>query len=112
MYAAVSRRTREIGTLRALGFSRFSILVSFMTESVFLALLGGAAGALLAFPINGVSAGVGNFQTFSDVTFKFKVGLIPILAGLLFAAVIGALGGLLPAWSASRKDLIQAMREG
>ena len=111
MYAAVSRRTREIGTLRALGFSRFSILVSFMAESVFLALLGGVAGVLIAFPINGVSAGVGNFQTFSDVTFKFQVGPVPILFGLLFSAAIGAIGGFLPAWAASRKNVIQAMRE-
>ena len=111
MYAAVSRRTREIGILRALGFSRFSILVSFMLESTFLSLLGGVVGVLLAFPINGMSAGVGNFTTFSEVAFKFKVSLAAILAGLLFAAIIGLLGGLLPAWAASRKDVIQAMRD-
>jgi putative ABC transport system permease protein len=111
MYAAVSRRTREIGTLRALGFGRYSILFSFIVESVFLALLGGIVGVLLALPINGLTTGVGNFTTFSDVTFKFKVGLIPMSCGLLFSALIGAFGGFLPAWAASKKDIVQAMRD-
>ena len=111
MYAAVSRRTPEIGMLRALGFGRRAILVSFMAESIALALLGGVLGILLALPINGMAAGVGNFQTFSDVTFKFSVGWQAILLGLLFSILIGAFGGFLPAWSASRKSIIQAMRE-
>jgi ABC-type lipoprotein release transport system permease subunit len=111
MYAAVSRRSREIGTLRALGFSRGSILRSFMLESICLSLLGGIAGVLLAFPINGMTTGVGNFQTFSDVAFQFKVGPAAILVGLIFSAVIGALGGFLPAWAAARKDIVQAMRD-
>jgi putative ABC transport system permease protein len=111
MYAAVSRRTREIGTLRALGFGRYAILFSLILESIFLALMGGIAGVLLALPINGLTTGVGNFTTFSDVTFKFKVGLIPIGCGLLFSILIGAFGGFLPAWAASKKDIVQAMRD-
>jgi ABC-type lipoprotein release transport system permease subunit len=111
MYAAVSRRAREVGTLRALGFSRVSILLSFMVESVCLALIGGLLGVLIALPINGLTTGVGNFQTFSETAFQFKVTPLAAAMGLAFAAVIGALGGFLPAWSASRKSIVQAMRE-
>jgi putative ABC transport system permease protein len=111
MYAAVARRTREIGTLRALGFSRFSILRSFIFESVCLALIGGLIGCVLALPLNNMSAGIGNWQTFSETAFRFKVGPSAMISGLIFAAVIGALGGFLPAWSASRKNIVMAMRD-
>jgi putative ABC transport system permease protein len=111
MYAAVARRSREIGTLRAIGFGRGSILLSFMLESIFLSLLGGAVGVLIALPINGLTTGVGNFKTFSEVAFKFRVGFLPIAIGLVFAAGIGALGGLLPALRASNKSIIAAMRD-
>lgn len=111
MYAAVARRSKEIGTLRALGFSRASVLLSFMLESICLALIGGIAGLLMALPINGLATGVGNFTTFTDVTFQFKVGPFSMAMGLAFAAIIGALGGFLPAYAASKKDIIQAMRD-
>lgn len=112
MYAAVARRSKEIGTLRALGFTRSMILRSFALESVFLAVLGGIAGVCLALPLNGITTAVGSFSTFSDISFQFRVGPQAIAAGLVFAAVIGMIGGFLPAWSASRRDVIQAMREG
>jgi ABC-type lipoprotein release transport system permease subunit len=111
MYAAVARRSREIGTLRAIGFGRWAILRSFVLESVFLALLGGLVGVLIALPINGLTTGVGNFATFSEVAFRFKLGYPAIFSGLLFAVVIGALGGFLPAWSASKKGIVEAMRD-
>jgi ABC-type lipoprotein release transport system permease subunit len=111
MYAAVSRRSKEIGTLRALGFSRAAILLSFIIESVCLALIGGLLGVLLALPINGLATGIGNFATFTDVTFKFRVSPMAMFWGLAFAAMIGALGGFLPAYGASRKDIVQAMRD-
>jgi len=111
MYAAVARRGREIGTLRALGFSRGSILRSFMVESVALSLLGGAIGCLMALPLNSVTTGVGNFATFSEIAFNFRVGPQAVAAGLLFAAVIGAIGGFLPARAAARRDLLTALRE-
>src|SRR4051794_37862998 len=111
MYAAVVRRTREIGTLRALGFGRGAILRSFMIESICLALIGGILGVLTALPINGLTTGVGSFVTFSEVAFKFKVGPPAIVWGLVFAAIIGALGGFLPAWSASKKGIVAAMRD-
>ena len=111
MYAAVARRAREIATLRAIGFGRGAILRSFLLESVFLALIGAAFGILIALPVNNASAGVGNWQTFSETAFKFKIDHRAILAGLVFATVIGALGGLLPAWSAARKNIITTMRD-
>lgn len=111
MYAAVARRSREIGTLRALGFSRIAILTSFVFESICLALIGGAIGCLIALPLNNLSAGIGNWQTFSEMAFRFKVGPQAIIGGLIFATVIGALGGFLPAWSAARRGIVQAMRE-
>lgn len=111
MYAAVARRAREIGTLRALGFGRWAILRSFIAESVCLALIGGLLGVLIALPINGLTTGVGNFVTFSEVAFKFRVGPAEILDGLLFAAFIGAIGGFLPAWAASRNNIVANMRE-
>jgi putative ABC transport system permease protein len=111
MYAAVARRAREIGTLRALGFGRWAILRSFMAESVCLALIGGLVGVLIALPVNGLTTGVGSFVTFSEVAFKFRVGPQAIVGGLAFAAFIGALGGFLPAWAASRKSIVATMHE-
>jgi ABC-type antimicrobial peptide transport system permease subunit len=111
MYAAVARRAREIGTLRALGFGRWAILRSFIAESVCLALIGGLVGVLIALPINGLTTGVGSFVTFSEVAFKFRVGPAQILDGLVFAAFIGAIGGFLPAWAASRNNIVANMRE-
>jgi putative ABC transport system permease protein len=112
MYAAVARRSREIATLRALGFGRGAILRSFIAESVCLALIGGIVGIAIALPLNNMSAGIGNWQTFSEMAFKFKIDRRAVVAGLLFAAVIGALGGFLPAWSASKKNIVMSMREG
>jgi ABC-type antimicrobial peptide transport system permease subunit len=111
MYAAVARRGREIATLRALGFSRFSILRSFFAESVLLSLFGGLLGCLLTLPLNRITTGVGSFTTFSEVAFNFHVGVAAIAVGLVFAASIGAVGGFLPAWAASRRNLLVAMRE-
>ena len=86
MYAAVSRRAREIATLRALGFGRWSILRSFMLESICLALIGGIVGVLVALPVNGLTTGVGSFVTFSEVAFKFRVSPNAMAWGLAFAA--------------------------
>ncbi len=91
---------------------RGAILRSFIAESICLALIGGIVGIAIALPLNNVSAGVGNWQTFSEMAFKFKIDQRAIFAGLLFAAVIGALGGFLPAWSASKKNIVMSMREG
>jgi putative ABC transport system permease protein len=111
MYAIVSQRTREIGTLRALGFSRFSILLSFVMESVLLALVGGILGCLLAVPMNGFTAGTGQTQSFSELAFAFKITPQIVLVGLIFAALMGFVGGLLPAVRASQMPITKALRE-
>jgi len=111
MYAIVSQRTREIGTLRALGFSRFSILLSFVMESVLLALAGGIIGCLLAVPMNGFTAGTGQTQSFSELAFAFKITPGIVLVGLIFAVLMGIVGGLLPAVRASQMPITKALRE-
>ena len=112
MYAIVAARTREIGTLRALGFSRRSILASFLIESLFLALVGGAAGCLLAFPMNGFTTGTGQTSSFSEVAFAFQISVGSLSMGILFALLMGFLGGLLPAFRAARLPISSALREG
>lgn len=111
MYAAVSRRSKEIGTLRILGFSKASILLSFFIESVLLSLLGGVLGCILVLPLNGITTGIGNFVTFSEVAFSFKVTPEVMMSGILFALVLGAIGGLFPALNAARKEILVALRE-
>lgn len=111
MYAAVSRRTREIGTLRVLGFSRMSILVSFLIEALLLSIAGGILGCLITLPLNGVTTGVGNFFTFSEIAFHFRVGLSTMAIGVIFAAVVGAIGGFFPARNAARKEILGALNE-
>jgi putative ABC transport system permease protein len=111
MYAIVAARTREIGTLRALGFSRTSILLSFVTESVFLAVVAGALGCLLAFPMNGFSTGTGQTQSFSEIAFAFQITPPILVVGMIFAVVMGLVGGLLPAWRGARMPITTALRE-
>lgn len=111
MYAAVARRAREIGTLRVLGFSRFSILFSFFAESLMLSLLGGLLGILLVLPLNNITTGIGNFVTFTEIAFSFRIDGLVMAAGIGFALTLGALGGLLPARNAARKEILLALRE-
>jgi len=111
LYAIVAARTREIGTLRALGFSRRSILLSFVVESVLLAMAGGALGCLLALPINGFSTASGQTPSFSEVAFAFQVTPDILIRGLAFATVMGLVGGLLPAFRAARLPITRALRE-
>jgi putative ABC transport system permease protein len=112
MYAAVGSRTREIATLLVLGFSPFSILVSFVFESVFLALVGGAIGCLIALPLNGITTSTTNFQSFSEVAFAFRVTPMALLAGMFFAAAMGLIGGFLPALRAARQTIASSLRAG
>jgi putative ABC transport system permease protein len=111
MYAAVARRAREIGTLRVLGFSRGSILTSFFLESVLLSVAGGVLGCLLALPLDGITTGVGSFITFSEIAFNFKISPMVMLDGILFALVMGAIGGVFPARMAAKKEILVALRE-
>jgi len=110
MYAAVARRAREMGTLRALGFSRGSVLLSFVVESVLIAALGGLLGCLLSLGINGVTTGTTNFTSFSEMAFNFHVSPAVFLAGMVFAVFMGLVGGFFPAWQASRQSVVNALR--
>jgi len=110
MYAAVASRAREIGTLRALGFRRSSILFSFLLESVLLCLMGGILGCLATLPFNGLSTGTANWATFSEITFSFRFGPMVMLQGIVLALSMGILGGLFPAVRAVRLNTASALR--
>jgi putative ABC transport system permease protein len=111
MYAAVARRSAEIGTLRVLGFSKGGILISFLIESLLLSLLGGVIGCLLVLPLNNFTTGIGSFVTFSEFTFDFRITPGIMLTGIVFALVMGVIGGLFPASSAAKKEILTALRE-
>ena len=110
MYAAVAYRGREIATLRVIGFSRPAILTSFVLESLLLALLGALAGILIMLPFNGMETGTSNAVTFSEVVFALRI--TPQVAGyaILFALIMGFVGGLAPAWHAARQNILNALR--
>src|SRR5260370_15883325 len=108
---AVARRGKEIGTLRMLGFSRGSILLSFFLESLVLSVVGGLIGIVLVLPLNNVTTGITSFFTFSEIAFNFQVGPAVMASGLAFALVVGALGGLLPARMAAKKEILTALRD-
>jgi len=110
MYAAVARRTKEIGTLRVLGFSRLSILIAFLLESIAIALIGAAIGIVLSLPLNFVSTGTSNFVTFSEIAFNFRVTFDLMIMALIFGAIIGLVGSLLPSIRASRFKIVDALR--
>ena len=110
MFAAVKQRTREIAVLLTLGFTPFAIMLSFLVESVLIALVGGVAGCLLALPINGITTSTTNWSSFSEVAFAFRVTPVGMLVGLAFAAVLGVVGGFLPALSAGRQSLAASLR--
>jgi putative ABC transport system permease protein len=111
MYAAVARRSREIGTLRVLGFSRGSILLSFLIEALLLSVAGGALGCLITLPLNFVTTGIGSFTSFSEIAFNFRVGFAAMATGMIFATLVGATGGLFPARNAAKKEILGALRE-
>src|SRR5436305_12615454 len=112
MYSAVATRTREIATLRALGFGRGSVVVSVMLESLVLALFGGVLGGTLAYLVfNNFHTTTMNLQSFSQVTFAFKVTPQLLIQGIIWATLIGLIGGLLPALRAARLPIAAALRE-
>jgi putative ABC transport system permease protein len=110
MYAAVSARTSEIGTLRALGFSGGAVMLSFLIESLILAFAAGIVGVILALPINGISATFANTVTFSSMAFSFRMTTPIVIQALVFAAAMGLLGGWLPARQAMRMSVVDALR--
>jgi putative ABC transport system permease protein len=112
MYSAVAARTREIATLRALGFGRGAVVVALMIESLVLALCGGAVGAALSYvAFNNFRAATMNWQSFSQVTFAFAVTPALLVQGVMWAVAIGMIGGLFPAIRAARLPIASALRE-
>jgi len=111
MYSAVSERGREIATLRALGFGSGAVVLSFVLESLLVALVGGILGALVVIPFNGYTVGTMNWQTFSHVSFGFKITPALVLLGVAFALLMGLIGGLPPALRAARRPIAVSLRE-
>ena len=112
MYNAVASRTREIATLRALGFKGLPVVISVLTEAVVLSLIGGAIGGLLAYAaFDGYQTATMNWQSFSQVAFAFAVTPALLAQAMIYATIIGLLGGLLPAWKAARMPVVTALRE-
>ncbi len=110
MLAAISARTHEIGILLATGFRPLPIFLSFLLEAVALGLLGGALGCLMALPLNGIETGTTNFQTFTEVSFAFRVTGTVLASAVLFSLVLGVVGGAWPAWRAARLRPTEALR--
>jgi len=111
MYAAVAYRSREIATLRVIGFSRPSILTSFVFESVVLALLGAAVGIVLMLPFNGMTTGTNNPTTFSEAVFTLRMTPAVVGSAVIFAVVMGLFGGIAPAWHAAKREILASLRD-
>lgn len=110
MYATVADRTKEIGTLRALGFSRFSLLITFLVEAILMSLIGGIIGVGIAYFLGFIEVSTTNWDTFAEIAFSFKISPGIIIGTLVFAIVMGFVGGFLPAARASRLKIITALR--
>jgi|SRR5262245_6188916 len=110
MYAAIGARTREIATMLVLGFRPLAIMTSFVLESVILALIGGIAGCLMSLPMNGITSGTTNFQSFSEMTFQFRITPAILAQALFFSGLLGVIGGFFPALKAARQSLSRALR--
>jgi len=110
MYSAVSERSREIAVLRALGFQGGSIVLSFLAEAMIIAIIGGILGCVLVLPVNGITTGTINWQTFSHLSFAFRITPDLLLWGIFFAIFMGVLGGLPPAIRAARANVSTTLR--
>jgi putative ABC transport system permease protein len=110
MYSAISERSREIATMRALGFGAGSVVVSFMFEAVFIAMIGGIVGCICVLPLNGFTASTLNFQTFSSIAFGFRITPLLLAVGMIFALLMGIIGGAPPAIRAALRPITTALR--
>ena len=110
MYAAIASRAPEIGVLLTLGFRPASILLSFLAESAFIALIGGILGGLFSLPLNGIVTSTTNWSSFSEIAFSFRVTPLLLLLGVIFAVAMGVVGGFFPALRAARLQVVQALR--
>jgi len=111
MYSAVSERSREIATMRAIGFGAWSIVISFLFEALLIAFVGGLIGCVAVLPLNGLTTGAMNWQTFSHLAFAFKITPLLLGIGILFALLMGLVGGVPPAIRAARRPVALALRE-
>jgi putative ABC transport system permease protein len=111
MYSAVAERTREIATLRALGFPSLSVIASFLFESLLIAFVGGLIGCIVVLPVNGLTTGTMNWQTFSHLAFAFRITPALLGLGIAFALLMGVLGGVPPAVRAARLPVAAALRD-
>jgi putative ABC transport system permease protein len=111
MYSAVAERGREIATMRALGFNAYSVVFSFLVEALLISFIGGVIGCLVVLPLNGLTTSTMNFQTFSNLAFAFKITPELLVQGVIFALVMGVVGGLLPAVRAASLPVATALRE-
>lgn len=111
MYSAVSERGREIATMRALGFSSWNVILSFLFEALLISFIAGIIGCVVVLPLNGWTTQTMNFQTFSNVAFAFKITFGLLLMGVAFALVMGVMGGLLPAVRAALRPVAVSLRE-
>ncbi|HLX74851.1 MAG TPA: ABC transporter permease [Terriglobales bacterium] len=111
MYSAVAERSREIATMRALGFGAGSVVTSFVFEALCIAFIGGLIGCIGVLPLNGMTTGAMNWQTFSHLAFAFRVTAPLLLGGLIFALIMGLAGGVPPAVRAARARIAVALRE-
>lgn len=111
MYSAVAERTREIATMRALGFPSLSVIASFMVESLLIAFIGGVVGCIAGLPVNGLTTGTMNWQTFSHLAFAFRITPALLGFGVAFALLMGLLGGVPPAVRAARLPVAAALRD-
>ena len=110
MYASIGARTREIGTLRVLGFRRRTVMASFLIEGAFLSFIGGLIGCALALPLHGYTTATVSFETFSETVFAFTITPTLLAQGLVFAVAVGLFGTFLPALRASRLPVISALK--
>lgn len=111
MYSAVAERGREIATMRALGFSSWNVILSFLFEALLISLIAGIIGCVVVLPLNGMTTQTMNFSTFSNIAFAFKITFNLLVMGVVFALAMGVLGGLLPAVRAALRPVAVSLRE-
>ena len=111
MYSAVSERGREIATMRALGFSSWNVILSFLFEALLISFIAGIIGCVVVLPLNGMTTQTMNFSTFSNIAFAFKITFNLLVMGVVFALAMGVLGGLLPAVRAALRPVAVSLRE-
>ena len=110
MLATVATRTHEIGILLAIGYSRIEVFLAFLLESAQVGLIGGAMGLLMVIPLHGVETGASNFNTFTDISFSFRLSPTIAITAVGLSFLLGIIGGAIPAWIAANRQVVDAIR--